>query len=363
MTEDQLYAVVRGGVDERRLPVPRARGGPAGRRPRGAAPVPRGAADARRDHARLVEREFSFLLDGDRVRGRWTASTSSLVTPADPVPVMADDPGTGADVVEPTLDLSSERMVITDYKSSDVRDPARARQRAKDSLQLSIYAMGYEAMTGRLPDAVALHFLDSGLVGTAPVDRRRIDKAEVDPHRRRGIRARDFDGQARPPARAAGARSGRSARPARCADRAATLAADARLRDRGRRRGPGARRHGRGRQPRRAARAARRLRRPRVCGPAVRDRRVAAAVHDPDRPRRADAARVRRPDIPLRGRVRHRVVRRPAARRPPRGAPRPPRRDPPRPGARTARCTSTSTGGPRTTRGCCSTRSSAPTAS
>ena len=45
--------VVRGGVDERRLPVARARGGAAGRRPRGAAPVPRRAADPRRDHARL----------------------------------------------------------------------------------------------------------------------------------------------------------------------------------------------------------------------------------------------------------------------------------------------------------------------
>ena len=56
-------------------------------------------------------------------------------------------------------------MTITDYKSSDVRDPAKARQRARESLQLQIYAMGYEAMTGRLPDAVALHFLESGLVG------------------------------------------------------------------------------------------------------------------------------------------------------------------------------------------------------
>ena len=52
----------------------------------------------------------------------------------------------------------------------------------------------YEAMTGRLPDAVALHFLDSGLVGTAPVDR----QADREGPRRRsgprpaGIRARDF---------------------------------------------------------------------------------------------------------------------------------------------------------------------------
>ena len=68
-------------------------------------------------------------------------------------------------------------MTITDYKSSDVRDPAKARQRARESLQLQIYAMGYEAMTGRLPDAVALHFLESGLVGEVPVDPTRLAKA------------------------------------------------------------------------------------------------------------------------------------------------------------------------------------------
>ncbi len=68
-------------------------------------------------------------------------------------------------------------MTITDYKSSDVRDPAKARQRARDSLQLQIYAMGYEAMTGRLPDAIALHFLESGLVGEVAVDPKRLAKA------------------------------------------------------------------------------------------------------------------------------------------------------------------------------------------
>jgi DNA helicase-2/ATP-dependent DNA helicase PcrA len=106
---------------------------------------------------------------------------------------MAADEVSVADVVEPTLDLSPERVVITDYKSSDVRDPAKARERAKNSLQLSIYAMAYEAMTGRLPDEVALHFLDSGLVGVAPVDRKRIDKAhDAVRGAAAGIRARDF---------------------------------------------------------------------------------------------------------------------------------------------------------------------------
>ena len=141
-----------------------------------------------------VEREFSFLLDGDRVRGRMDRVDIVPRDPSDPVPVMAEDAGAGADVIEPMLGLAPERVVITDYKSSDVRDPAKARQRARESLQLSIYAMGYEAMTGRLPDAVALHFLESGLVGTAPVDRRRIDKAKASIRTAAaGIRARDFE--------------------------------------------------------------------------------------------------------------------------------------------------------------------------
>ncbi len=76
-------------------------------------------------------------------------------------------------------------MTITDYKSSDVRDPAKARQRARDSLQLQIYAMGYEAMTGRLPDAVALHFLESGLVGRVAVDPKRLAKARDEDRDRR----------------------------------------------------------------------------------------------------------------------------------------------------------------------------------
>jgi RecB family exonuclease len=142
-----------------------------------------------------VEREFSFLLDGDRVRGRYDRVDIVPRVPGEGEPPSArsavagssggsgtpDAAGagyaSGADVVEPTLDLAPEHVTITDYKSSDVRDPAKARARAKASLQLSIYAMGYEAMTGRLPDDVALHFLESGLVGRTAVDRKRIEKA------------------------------------------------------------------------------------------------------------------------------------------------------------------------------------------
>ena len=153
-----------------------------------------------------VEREFAFSLDGDRVRGRMDR--------VDLIPLGAspagDPPHAGraavgvadvADVVEPSLPLLHERVVITDYKSSDVRDPAKARERARDSLQLTIYAMAWQAETGRLPDAVALHFLDSGLVGTAELDAARVARGVADIRAASaGIRAGQFEARPSYPA-------------------------------------------------------------------------------------------------------------------------------------------------------------------
>jgi DNA helicase II / ATP-dependent DNA helicase PcrA len=144
-----------------------------------------------------VEREFSFAMGGDRIRGRFDRVDivpDGSATDAQAAADLAMAAMARADVVEPMLDLlGRERATITDYKASDVRDPAKARQRARDSLQLQIYAMAYEAMTGRLPDAVQLHFLDSGLVGRAEVDPKRLDKArEKIAGAAAGIRARDY---------------------------------------------------------------------------------------------------------------------------------------------------------------------------
>ena len=133
-----------------------------------------------------VERDFSFTLDGDRVRGRWDRVD---IEPADDAQVAPDRRATAphADTVSPTLGLTGrERVTITDYKSSDVRDPVKARQRARDSLQLQIYAMGYEALTGRLPDYLQLHFLDSGLVGRVEVDPKRLAEGAPEDRGRRG---------------------------------------------------------------------------------------------------------------------------------------------------------------------------------
>jgi DNA helicase II / ATP-dependent DNA helicase PcrA len=153
-----------------------------------------------------VEREFSFLLDGDRVRGRMDrvdierlpgdgagvgeAGGSAVEAPAGTV---AGDGSSGLDVTSPTLGLHPERVTITDYKSSDVRDPARAKERARDSLQLQIYAMAYQAETGRLPDTLQLWFLESGLVGRVEVEEKRLEKARASIRKAAaGIRALDF---------------------------------------------------------------------------------------------------------------------------------------------------------------------------
>jgi DNA helicase II / ATP-dependent DNA helicase PcrA len=150
-----------------------------------------------------VERDFGFTLNGDRIRGRWDRVDVQPCLDHDGQVVDAmgaadgGPPADGSllpDVVEPTLALMPREVVtITDYKSSDVRDPAKARQRARDSLQLTIYAMGWQAMTGRLPDAVQLSFLGSGLVGRAAVDERRLarGRAQIEAAAT-GIRARDF---------------------------------------------------------------------------------------------------------------------------------------------------------------------------
>jgi DNA helicase II / ATP-dependent DNA helicase PcrA len=113
-----------------------------------------------------VEEEFAFTMGRDRVRGRY-----------DRVDVEPDG-----------------RVMITDYKSSDVRDAATANRRARESLQLGIYALAWEARHQRLPDGLSLHFLESGLVGRSEASERRAARAqELVATAAEGIRAGAFD--------------------------------------------------------------------------------------------------------------------------------------------------------------------------
>jgi len=123
--------------------------------------------EQQRDPARpsAVEQEFSVMLGGDRVRGRY-----------DRVDVGPDG-----------------RVTITDYKSSDVRDPATAGRRSRESMQLAIYALAWEAQHGRPADELSLHFLESGLVGrSAPAAKRLAKAAEQVATAATGIRAGTF---------------------------------------------------------------------------------------------------------------------------------------------------------------------------
>jgi DNA helicase-2/ATP-dependent DNA helicase PcrA len=158
-----------------------------------------------------VERDFDFSLGGDRIRGRWDrvdivpADPGSISAPNGQAPPVAIEPVEASvhpDVVNPTLELlGRERVTITDYKSGDIRDAAQARQRARDSLQLQIYALAWQALTGRLPDAVQLHFLDSGVTGRTDVDERRLDRARGRiADAASGIRRGDFEATPSPAA-------------------------------------------------------------------------------------------------------------------------------------------------------------------
>jgi DNA helicase-2/ATP-dependent DNA helicase PcrA len=112
-----------------------------------------------------VEREFGFNLGLNRVRGRFDR-----------------------------VDETPDGLVIVDYKSSDVRDQTRADQRARESLQLKIYALAQHEMTGRLPARVELRFLESGLVGRhAPTPEDLIEARAAILEAARGIRQRWFE--------------------------------------------------------------------------------------------------------------------------------------------------------------------------
>ncbi|MEE9521460.1 MAG: ATP-dependent DNA helicase [candidate division NC10 bacterium] len=112
----------------------------------------------------FVEKEFGFALDRDRVIGRWDR-----------------------------VDARGDEVVIIDYKSSDVRQPKEAKRRARESLQLGIYALAYRQTTGQIPTQVELHFLESGLSGVAQKTAEEIEEtAAIIKEVAAGIRARDF---------------------------------------------------------------------------------------------------------------------------------------------------------------------------
>jgi DNA helicase-2/ATP-dependent DNA helicase PcrA len=112
-----------------------------------------------------VEGEFFFALGPTRVRGRFDR-----------------------------VDDTPEGTVIVDYKSSDVTEQKAADKRARESLQLKMYALAHQQATGELPARVELRFLESGLAGRhAPTAKDLADARTAIEEAAAGIRAREFD--------------------------------------------------------------------------------------------------------------------------------------------------------------------------
>ena len=123
----------------------------------------------------FVEKDFSFPINnppfnkggqgGIRVRGRWDR-----------------------------VDIKDGETVIIDFKSSDVREQKEADRRVKESLQLSIYALAYKKVYGKMPERVELHFLESGLVGRCEKDeddlKETIEKIKIVAE---GIRQKNYE--------------------------------------------------------------------------------------------------------------------------------------------------------------------------
>lgn len=113
----------------------------------------------------IVEQQFSFIIeDYNRITGRWDR-----------------------------IDMVQDAVKIIDFKSTDVREQEKADKKAKESLQLGIYALAYQEAFQITPTYLELHFLDTGLVGQTEVNSKILDKtAGKIKSAAKGIRKRDY---------------------------------------------------------------------------------------------------------------------------------------------------------------------------
>lgn len=98
-----------------------------------------------------VEHEFKIVKDKIQIKGRF-------------------------DLVLVTRDSRPATIHIVDFKSTEVKTQEDADKRAKDSMQLSIYAMAWQEMFGALPDYLQLSFLENGIVGSSTKTQKDLEK-------------------------------------------------------------------------------------------------------------------------------------------------------------------------------------------
>lgn len=111
-----------------------------------------------------IERDFVVDLGVNRLKGRW-------------------------DMIEERKD----GPYIIDFKTSDVKEEKAAHKKAKESVQLMLYALAYKENFKKLPAGCELHFLESGLVGKAVFEDKHMEKVlDMIDATAKGIRARDY---------------------------------------------------------------------------------------------------------------------------------------------------------------------------
>jgi DNA helicase-2/ATP-dependent DNA helicase PcrA len=94
-----------------------------------------------------VEKDFGFVKYNIRIRGRFDR-----------------------------VDRIDGEIIIRDFKSSEIKKEEEAQKRAKESLQLSIYALASKEIFGKMPAELELHFLESGLVGRTKRTEKDLDR-------------------------------------------------------------------------------------------------------------------------------------------------------------------------------------------
>jgi len=112
-----------------------------------------------------IEKEFVFLIDYNRISGRWDR-----------------------------VDVINNSVSIVDYKTSKIDDNKKAHKKAKESLQLGIYALAYKRIYGVIPNSLELYFIESGTIGrtTFTEDDLRAVEGKIT-IASKGIRTRDFN--------------------------------------------------------------------------------------------------------------------------------------------------------------------------
>ncbi|MDI6605697.1 MAG: UvrD-helicase domain-containing protein [Candidatus Omnitrophota bacterium] len=122
------------------------------------------AEEKRDSHPHFIEEPFSFMLDGNKITGRFDR-----------------------------VDKEEDGAVIMDFKTSEIKAQKDADKRVKESMQLLLYALAYKNLFSELPKRVELYFLESGIIGSAKVEEEDLEKLREKISRvADGIRSRNF---------------------------------------------------------------------------------------------------------------------------------------------------------------------------